>query len=1294
MLTITSGAKSHLEGAITKVTYEIQINWSGSTWTNETTYLHSVNVQKRIEDRHLGPVANTFNVVVDNTTGHFSWPSESTRTPKKKIRIYADINGEDVLVLTGVIDTIEQRRDGTALLKGRDLSAIAIDAPAPQKTYVNQSPEDIIDDLWTEATGYSTSSDATGIIMDFMNFKRESSVWAAISNVCKKTVGRVNVLPDGTLKYESLIGKNYTPKSTADWNCATDDFDSISEQLSTKDIINAVIVSYKNKQVDEDKAAYMLLSDPEGNSVQQDEDERLVNWTIGEILAERHRASSGGVIYLKRGHISSIVSVMNDTTETDISAHCSITDATSGKVTLSSGFSEGDEIRFRYKVSQMKLAINYGYTPAEGWTFEGEVANPTLDYEFGTGSATITLDDDPDPLLYPDADAVISISSISSGATLTKLWITGDVAVARVEKFKKFDNTSITVFGRRELQLELEGVSIDDARKVAQRIVDRYKDPGSTSGLSITMHPELDILDVINVADSIHTNLDMKYEIESLNISYANGESKCSVQLRQHDTVAWTYSDNGITVTAPWDVKKPLTTPVFTNVAVTQNSIAVSWERQFSAINHMLVLKEGAATLQTVYTTGNGYTFGSLDADTEHTIELTVIGRDGTTAGNSTTATTLSEVAIGDGLAPAVPSGLSLSAFYKNGKSYIKADWSDNSEEDLMGYELRWNYDNGATWYNAGFTSQSELVIEVTGNGDATYTVYAQVRARDIEKLQSDWSSSANATVQKDSSAPSAPSSVSVVSGVGMIYVYWDRVSAIDLDYYQLERCVQTSNGGAFSAYAAIATLKSTDYIDENLDYHIQNDPEDDEYANQWRKYKYRVKAVDLSGNSSSYSESSSSYASQATGADIAVDSVKANHIEAAFKIMAGKSIQAGTDNDHYRMTNEGFFRKKFSEAMIETMVLTCTLTGITDCDDCSKFYLQYQYSEDGGTTWNGDWLAPSFYFGIENGCFWTGFPTYVYKADGTTQTLYMPLYGYNLAGVSLNDFRIRFKLYTESGSRYIKVSEFGCIINGERLTLNSLSDFESYEDASSVNVFAYELNDVPYIKAFSGSSPWTYIMNAGLALEEEDLDIDLAIPSILKTGTVFFDGTQESIVVAHGIPIDKSAYEILLFPEYYQYLDYGFDYSNKNYRMVMTARKPEGTEKYFNLDFYAIELTSAGETQHRDTEWLTSSLATVFVGDDMKRVSFDVYHWGLFNFHQGSYYHEYETAGDYDVQIKQSSGEIYVDWDEGDGEEYLCDVFGAARLRNVVEKREVTETVKKLSGNIRWLMIQTQPWG
>ena len=900
MLTISAGSKSHLEGPITKVLPKITVRWDGVNWTNETSYLKSLNITKSLEDKNFGPVANTFNVIVDNTAGRFSWPSESTRTPKKWVRLYAGIDGTDVLVLTGVIDTIEQRRDGTALLKGRDVSAIAIDTPAPLKTYINQSPEDIIDDLWTDATGFSTSSDSTGITMDFMKFTKATSVWDAISSVCKKTAGRVNVLPDGTLKYESLIGRSYTPKASADWTCNTDDFDSITEQLSTKDIVNAVIVSYKNKQVDESKAAYMLLSDPEGNSVQQDEDERLINWNIGEILAERHRAPEDGVIYLKRGHISSITSVMNDTAETDITAYCSVTDATSGKVTLSSGFSEGDEIRFRYKVSEMKLAINYGYTPAEGWTFEGEVASPTLDYEFGTGTATITLDDDPDPLLYPDADAVISISSISPGATLTKLWITGDVAAARVEKFKKFDNTSITVFGRRELQLELEGVSIDDARRVAQRIVDRYKDPSSTTDLSISVHPELDVMDVIEIIDNIHTNINMDYEIESVTISLSDEDAKCSVRLRQYDSVAWTYTDNGITVVAPWDVKKPLTTPVFTNVAVTQNSITVSWERQFAAINHMLVLKQGTSTIQTAYTSGNNYTFGSLSANTEYTIELTVIGKDGVTYTNSTTATTLSKVAIGDGSAPATPTGLDVTSFYKNGKAYIKADWDDNSESDIMGYELRWSYDE-STWYNAGFTSQSELVVEVTDRSNTTtsYTVYAQVKALDVESLASDWSASGSVTVQVDTTAPNPINLITASGGVGLIRVWWTESSDPDFSYYRLERNIEYSPG-LWSGWGTVAYTSSNEYLDEDVDYHIQNSPEDSEYPNVWRRYKYRARAVDKAGNVSAVSvatlgETAATYALQATGGDIAVESIIANHINAVLDLSVGRQITVGS---------------------------------------------------------------------------------------------------------------------------------------------------------------------------------------------------------------------------------------------------------------------------------------------------------------------------------------------------------------------------------------------------------------
>ncbi|AKI96591.1 hypothetical protein [Kosmotoga pacifica] len=650
-LTITSAAQTHLEGDITNVSPKIEVLWDGINWTDETAYLKDVNVNKSLEGENFGAVANTFNAILDNSTGRFSWPVQATRTPKKKVRIYADINGETVLVLTGVIDTINQRSDGTVLIKGRDLTALAIDTPAPLKTYQNQSPEAIIADLWFYATGYSIQAAATGIIFEMTKFTNATSAWDAISKICKQTAGRVNVLPDGTLKYESLIGKNYTPKTVADWTATTDKFVNPDESLSTKNIKNAILVEFKNKQIDSQKPVFMLLADPEGNSVQQEDDDRLINWNVGEILSEHHRAPADGVIYLKRGNVASITSVMNDTQQTDITSYATISDAATGKITLSGGFVEGDDIRFKYKVSSLTLAINYEYTPAEGWTFEGEVANPTLQTEFASGSANITLDTNPDPLLYPDADAVITIDTISADAVLSKLWIVGDIAVSRVEKFKKFDNTSIQTYGRRELSLQMEGISIDDARKVAQFLLDKYKNPISTMTVEITPHPELDVMDVIEIQDTIHTNVSQKYEITSVTLSLGVDTAKCSVQLRQYDSTTWTYTDNGITVTTTGSpVKMPLvidahqqttapSAPTGVSVIQGKSVVVVSWNKVPGNVAYYQVERDdGGGFVQIGITQGTQFVDSNVQYDTTYTYRVKAVDYAGNVSSPSTIA--------------------------------------------------------------------------------------------------------------------------------------------------------------------------------------------------------------------------------------------------------------------------------------------------------------------------------------------------------------------------------------------------------------------------------------------------------------------------------------------------------------------------------------------------------------------------------------------------------------------------------------------------------------------------------
>ncbi|MDD3958503.1 MAG: fibronectin type III domain-containing protein, partial [Candidatus Izemoplasmatales bacterium] len=259
------------------------------------------------------------------------------------------------------------------------------------------------------------------------------------------------------------------------------------------------------------------------------------------------------------------------------------------------------------------------------------------------------------------------------------------------------------------------------------------------------------------------------------------------------------------------------------------------------------------------------------------------------------------EPQFGDGSAPATPTGLSLTAFAVKNRNYIKATWDANTEEDLIGYEVQWNYDDGATWYNVGFINNNEIVFEVTNQWQSgiSYTVYVQVRAVDIENLRSSWSASDSETILYDTTPPATPGSISATGGVGLIYVNWTRVYDSDVEQYYLYRKVQTEDGGSFGyLWDYRAVIKGTDFVDEDVEYHIQNSPEDSEYPNQWRKYIYAVRATDYSANYSPMREMSTGdavFASQATGPDIAVNAIKANHLEVALDLSVGRQITVGS---------------------------------------------------------------------------------------------------------------------------------------------------------------------------------------------------------------------------------------------------------------------------------------------------------------------------------------------------------------------------------------------------------------
>jgi hypothetical protein len=196
----------------------------------------------------------------------------------------------------------------------------------------------------------------------------------------------------------------------------------------------------------------------------------------------------------------------------------------------------------------------------------------------------------------------------------------------------------------------------------------------------------------------------------------------------------------------------------------------------------------------------------------------------------SATAGYTPEIAVTtDGTAPSTPTGLSLSSDYAHDKSYVTASWSANSESDIKGYSVRWSYDN-ATWRNAGMTAETSIGFEVRSN----QTIYVQVRATDIEGYESSWSSSSSLTSTEDSNAPSTPSSITAQARVESIEVNWIMTPEYDLDYFKVERAVSP-----YTSYSEVAKVKGTSFVDLSV------------VGGTY--YKYRVKAYDYSGNSSSY---------------------------------------------------------------------------------------------------------------------------------------------------------------------------------------------------------------------------------------------------------------------------------------------------------------------------------------------------------------------------------------------------------------------------------------------------------
>ncbi|MFA5658495.1 MAG: hypothetical protein WC900_04360, partial [Oscillospiraceae bacterium] len=189
-----------------------------------------------------------------------------------------------------------------------------------------------------------------------------------------------------------------------------------------------------------------------------------------------------------------------------------------------------------------------------------------------------------------------------------------------------------------------------------------------------------------------------------------------------------------------------------------------------------------------------------------------------------------------DGVAPATPTGLSLSSTFADDTCFVKAQWNANTEDDMKGYELQWSYDN-ATWYTIGVVIDTEKSFEVRPGK----TVYVKIRATDIEGLESAWSSAVSVSTATGEETPEAPTSLSVNTSPMTLELDWDCDTNTLFWRFEVQRSLSSP-----VSYSTIANTKATQYVD--LDVSSSN------------TYIYRVRTVDIFENASAWVSATAGY--------------------------------------------------------------------------------------------------------------------------------------------------------------------------------------------------------------------------------------------------------------------------------------------------------------------------------------------------------------------------------------------------------------------------------------------------
>lgn len=235
---------------------------------------------------------------------------------------------------------------------------------------------------------------------------------------------------------------------------------------------------------------------------------------------------------------------------------------------------------------------------------------------------------------------------------------------------------------------------------------------------------------------------------------------------------------------------------------------------------------------------------------------------------NATARSTLSV----DTTPPSAPTGVTVSSALDSsdpsgGRAYIDVSWSAVAATDLQNYSVR--YSTGTDWQ---YIDVPEGVLTTRINGLRPDTAYnVAVAAVDFAGNSSSYANAGTypITTAEDTTAPAAPTGVTVGAGVTTMTVLWTENTEGDVaggrGYYEIQLdTVNTFNSINLVTKQNSGTIVSFSNLTSNTTYYT------------------RVRAIDASGNAGSYSSIVNGTPRYIANADIQAGTINGDRITAA----------------------------------------------------------------------------------------------------------------------------------------------------------------------------------------------------------------------------------------------------------------------------------------------------------------------------------------------------------------------------------------------------------------------------